>query len=198
MTQPRLAYFDFPGGRGEDCRLALHLAGVDFVDDRVAGDWGERKPGTPWGGLPVYTDEQGRELGQSNAILAYLGRKHGLHPTDPFEAARQESVMMAMEELRAALPGMGLSDEEKKPARAAFVTDFLTPWATRLERQIRGPFVGGETLTVADLKLFVGLGFYLGGKVDHVASTVFDAWPKLPALHAAVGADPRVQSWYAR
>lgn len=40
MTKPRLAYFDFAGSRGEECRIALHLAGVDFDDVRVAGaDW---------------------------------------------------------------------------------------------------------------------------------------------------------------
>lgn len=197
-AKPRLAYFDFPGGRGEDCRIALHIAGVDFVDDRISGDWGERKPHTPWGGVPVYTDEAGRTLGQSNAILAYLGRKHGLHPTDPWDAARHESVMMAMESLREALPGMGLSDAEKKPAREAFAEGPLARWAANIEREIEGPFLSGDRLHVADLKLFVGLSFYLSGGVDHIAPTVFDRWPKLPALHAAVKAHPGVVSWYSR
>ena len=35
MSKPRLIYFDFAGSRGEECRIALHLAGVDF-DDAVS------------------------------------------------------------------------------------------------------------------------------------------------------------------
>ena len=54
MPRPKLSYFDFPGGRGEDCRIALHLAGVDFEDERIKGtDWAARKATTPFGALPV-------------------------------------------------------------------------------------------------------------------------------------------------
>jgi hypothetical protein len=54
MNKPRLIYFDAPVSRGEECRLALHLAGLDFDDVRVAqADWPALKPATPFGGLPV-------------------------------------------------------------------------------------------------------------------------------------------------
>ena len=40
MTKPKLTYFDAPASRGEECRLALHLSGVDFEDVRVkAPEW---------------------------------------------------------------------------------------------------------------------------------------------------------------
>ena len=32
----KLTYFDFPGGRGEAARIALHLAGVKWIDDSKA------------------------------------------------------------------------------------------------------------------------------------------------------------------
>jgi hypothetical protein len=35
MHKLTLTYFDFPGGRGEASRLALHIAGVDWTDNRV-------------------------------------------------------------------------------------------------------------------------------------------------------------------
>ena len=38
MNKPKLMYFDAPVSRGEECRLALHIAGVDFEDVRVSGD----------------------------------------------------------------------------------------------------------------------------------------------------------------
>jgi glutathione S-transferase len=38
--QARLIYFDAPVSRGEECRLALHLAGIDFEDVRInAAAW---------------------------------------------------------------------------------------------------------------------------------------------------------------
>jgi glutathione S-transferase len=37
MSRPRLIYFDFAGSRGEECRIALHLVGIDFEDVRVRG-----------------------------------------------------------------------------------------------------------------------------------------------------------------
>lgn len=194
----KLTYFDFPGGRGEDCRIALHLAGVDFVDDRVSGDWMARKPDTPWGNLPVY-EEDGRVIGQSNAILTYIGRKHGLHPTDLWEAARHEAVMNAVEELRVALPGgRGLSEEEKKAQREAFATGKFTDWCQRIEKQIDGPFLSGDTLMVADLKLAVGTRFYLSGAVDYVGPEYLEPFPKIRAHHDAVFAHEGVQAWYAR
>jgi glutathione S-transferase len=55
MTKPKLIYFDAPVSRGEECRLALHVAGVDFDDVRIKReDWPALKPKTPFGSLPVF------------------------------------------------------------------------------------------------------------------------------------------------
>lgn len=35
MSKPKLTYFDAPASRGEECRLALHIAGVPFEDNRI-------------------------------------------------------------------------------------------------------------------------------------------------------------------
>jgi hypothetical protein len=42
MNKPKLIYFDAPVSRGEECRLALHLAGIDFEDDRSIAPTGPR------------------------------------------------------------------------------------------------------------------------------------------------------------
>ena len=50
MSKPTLIYFDAPVSRGEECRLALHLAGVEFEDRRIpSADWPALKPDTPYG-----------------------------------------------------------------------------------------------------------------------------------------------------
>ena len=84
MALYKLTYFDAAASRGEECRLALHVAGLSFEDERLNRDqWTVRKASTPFGALPVLTVD-GRQLAQSNAILRFIGSQHGLHPAEPF------------------------------------------------------------------------------------------------------------------
>jgi glutathione S-transferase len=203
MSAPKvtLTYFDFPGSRGEECRLALTIAGVPFTDERLKGpQWQERRSSAPFGALPIFTVEGHPPLAQSNAILSLIGREHGLLPKDSWEAARHESVMEAVEDLRHRMGPMArIKDEaEKKRQREEAAAGYLPEWAAQVERQIVGPFLGGAEVSVADLKLFVVLGPYLKGSIDFVPATVFSGAPKLLALHAAVAAHPAVVQWYAR
>ncbi len=201
MSKPKLTYFDAPVSRGEECRLALTLAGVDFEDVRVkSADWAAMKPLAPFGALPIY-DEPGKpRLGQSNAILAYVGRGRGLHPTDPFEAARHEALMQHVEDLRLTMtPSLRMKDDaEKKKAREVIAATYLPAWAGFAAAQIEGPFVSGAKIHVADVKLAVVTKWFASGAVDHVAPTVFADYPKLMGLYEAFYADPRVAAWYAR
>jgi prostaglandin-H2 D-isomerase / glutathione transferase len=101
MAKMTLTYFDAPVSRGEECRLALFLAQVPFTDERLkAPDWEKRKSSTPYGAVPVLTAEGHPPIAESNAILRLIGSLHGLHPTDPWEAARHEALMGAIEDYR--------------------------------------------------------------------------------------------------
>ena len=201
MRRTTLSYFDFPGGRGEDCRLALYLAGVDFVDDRIPrAQWAERKEQTVWGSVPVL-EHQGQRLGQSNAILWFIGQAHGLLPEDPFEAARHLSILAAVEDVRHKLaPTLWMKDpEQKKAAREAIADGWLRDWARRMEACLgEGPFVGGDAIGVVDLKLFVLMKWIIEGGLDHVPAAVFTDQPKMKALYLAVRAHDQVVAWYAR
>ncbi len=201
MTKPTLTYFDIPTSRGEECRLAFFLAGVPFTDERLSGEqWAARKATAPFGALPVLTQDGKPPLAQSNAILRMIGSQHGLLPKDPWESARHEAVMCAVEEARAKLsPTNRIKDTaEKKAAREALATGFFPEWSGQIEQQIRGPYVGGPDLSVADLKLFVLLTPLLAGKIDHVTPAAFAGAPKLAALVAAVKAHPKVVAWQNR
>ena len=58
MSKPKLYYFDAPVSRGEECRLAFALAGLDFEDVRLTRDqWLAMKPTTPFGSVPEITDQ---------------------------------------------------------------------------------------------------------------------------------------------
>ena len=204
MAQTTITYFDFSGSRGEECRLALHLAGVPFTDERLQGKaWQERRAHAPFGAMPILTVEGHPPLGQSNTILRLVGRLHGLHPSDPWAAAREEAVMEAVEDMRHKMgPIARIKDEaDKKRQREEAARDYLPQWAHQIERQLvdsgSGPFFSGEALHVVDLKLFVALGPFLKGAIDHVPATVFDGAPRLLALVHAVQDHPGVRAWYA-
>jgi prostaglandin-H2 D-isomerase / glutathione transferase len=201
MSKPKLYYFDAPVSRGEECRLALHLAGIDFEDVRIKFvDWPAMKEQTPYGSVPVLELPGRPALAHSNAILVLIGRGHGLHPADDFEAARHEGMMQHVEDLRAVVgPTLRMGDAEKKAAREALVAGFLPAWARAAERNITaGPFFGGEKIHVVDLKIHMAVRWFSGGKVDHVPATIFAGYPKLIGVHDAVRDHAGVRAWYAK
>lgn len=201
MNKPKLTYFDAPVSRGEECRLALHLAGVDFEDVRIKFDaWPAMKEQMPYGGLPVLELPGHPPLAHANAILVLIGRRHGLHPTDDYEAARHEGMMQHVEDMRAVVaPTIRMGEAEKRAAREAIVASYLPAWAKAAEKNILSePFFGGAKPQVVDLKLHMAVRWFIGGKVDHIPATVFADYPKLNAVHDAVRDHLSVKSWYAR
>jgi prostaglandin-H2 D-isomerase / glutathione transferase len=202
MAKPRLTYFDLPVSRGEECRLALHLAGVDFEDNRLKGpEFAAYKPTTPFGAVPVLDLPGKPPLAQSNAILTLIGRKHDLHPKDDFEAARHEALMHHCEDLRHKLgPTLRISDpEQKKTAREDLAANAIPTWGKQTENQLGdGPFFGGAKLHVVDIKLFVVTRWLTNGTLDHIPKTVLDGFPKLIRLRDAVADHAGVKAWYAR
>lgn len=201
MNKPKLIYFDAPVSRGEECRLALHVSGIDFEDVRVKhADWPAMKERMPYGGLPVLEMPGHPPLAHSNAILVLIGRRHGLHPSDDFEAARHEGMMQHVEDLRGVVgPTIRMGDAEKKAVREKLVAGYLPAWASAAEKNILGdPFFGGAKLNVVDLKLFMAVRWFVGGKVDHIPATIFDGYPRLMRVHDVVRDHAGVKSWYAK
>lgn len=201
MERISLSYFDSPNSRGEECRLALVLAGVDFHDDRIpSAEWPARKATMPYGAVPVL-EVGGRKLAQSNAVLRYIAREYGLEAPDPWQRALEDAVMESAEEMRMTIwqaVRSGSTPDEKIALRQALAEGPLPRWAQFIEAQIQGPFIGGDTIRVADLKLFMIHRWLTGGIIDHLPGTVLDPFPKFVQLAAAVGAHPKVAAWRAR
>jgi glutathione S-transferase len=201
MTKPKLTYFDAPVSRGEECRLAMHLAGMDFEDNRIPfADWPALKPHTPYGSMPVLELPGQPPLAHTNAILTLIGRRHGLHPKDEIEGARHEGMMQHVDDMRAVVgPTLRMDEETKKVAREAIAATYLPAWAAAAEKNITmAPFFGGDKLQVVDLKLYMAVRWFNGGKVDYIPGAIFDAYPKLVALHNAVRDHAGIKSWYAK
>jgi glutathione S-transferase len=109
--------------------------------------------------------------------------------------------MCAVEELRHTItPTLSITDPElKRQAREALAANELRTWGSQVERQLGdGPFIGGATLQVADLKLYMVVRWLTAGTLDHVPTTVLDHCPKLPRLYRAVGEHEGVKAWLTR
>jgi prostaglandin-H2 D-isomerase / glutathione transferase len=202
-TDPKikLTYFDQAASRGEECRIALYLAGVDFEDRRIRREeWTALKPETPFGALPLLEVPGKPVLAQSNAILVYLGRRFDLHPKDDFEAALHEAMMCHVEDARGQVANtLHLPADEKKRVRERLASEGLPAWGARAERQIRdaGPFFGGKQIQVVDLKIYMLVRWFASGILDHIPGSVVADFPTLNRIHDAVRDHEGVKRWNA-
>ena len=134
------------------------------------------------------------------AILGYIGRHYGLLPKDDWEAMRLESLLSACEDLRYAVNRTtGIKDpEEVKRKRAELVEGPVLTWGANMERQITGPFAGGNELSVADIKIYMIVNWFRSGVLDHVPTDVFSKFEKLEGVWENVKKHPKIVEWYAR
>ena len=200
-SRPKLTYFDAPVSRGEECRIALHLAGIDFEDVRIAfAQWPALKPESPYGGMPFLELPGHAPIAHANAILELIGRRHGMHPKDDFEAARHLGMMIHVDDLRGAIaPTMRMPEPERKVAREALVATYIPQWGAHAEKNITAePFFGGASLNVVDIKIFMAVRWLNSGTIDLIPKTILAGYPRLQRIHDAVGDHAGVKAWYAR
>ena len=86
--------------RGEAIRMVLTHAGANWTDNRVAqADWPALKSSMPGGQMPCLELADGTKLGQSMAILRFLGHRHGYYPQDAMEIYHVENILSLYDEL---------------------------------------------------------------------------------------------------
>ncbi len=203
MTKPKLTYFDIHAGRGEPVRLMFSIGGIEFEDHRISFDeFRQMKQEYPFTAVPVL-EYAGKKMTQSNAMLRHFGPRCGLWPSDPIHAFRSDEVMGALEDVGHKFgQTMGLSGDALKEAREGLVANTFRPYLrtfnTILE-EVDGPFLCGDELTVADLKLFVFARRFPAGIMDHVPTDlVATEAPRLAAHCDAVANHEGVKAYYAR
>jgi glutathione S-transferase len=200
MTKLKVTYFDFAGSRGEEVRLALAIAGLEFEDNRIDREtFGTLRADLPFASLPVLEIEGRGAIGQTNAILRLIGRLHGLYPEEPFDAARHDAVMDAVEDLRWRISRtIHIHDDaEKRAARQQLAEDYIPHWGVCVERLIgEGPFVGGDKPAVADVKVHVANKWLSDGRIDHIPPNLLDPCPKLKMAANGIETHPAVVAWY--
>ena len=124
MAKLKLTYFDFDGGRGEPARLALHIGGIAFEDQRIVGkDWPAFRDKTPFLAMPTL-EVDGKVVSQSNSINRYVGKLTGLYPEDNWQALLCDEVMDAAEDISARIgQTIDLPADAKKKAREVLAAE---------------------------------------------------------------------------
>jgi len=214
-----LYYWPTIQGRGEFVRLALEEAAQDYVD--VAREKGEGR-GVPAlmalmrdaprpSFAPPFLKDGEQIVGQTSAILAWIGERHGLEPREDADRRWVEQIQLTLADRVAEAHdthhpvGLGLYYKDQKPEaarRAQELRDKRIPkflgWCeTILDRNPAGPaWLVGEQLTYADLSLVQvveGLRYAFPMATERTLKTC----PKVGALHDAVAARPRIAAYLA-
>ena len=189
----RLRYFPFPG-RAAPIRDALRIGGVAFDDVHVPPDrFRELKAAgeLPFGSLPVLDVETPGGIvsaAQSNAILRFAGRRAGLYPMDdPVRALKVDEALDLGEDLYHVIgPSIDEQDAGRRIAmRKILAQETLPRWAGFLERLLvangRTGFVVGDSLSIADLKLYWVTDKLTNGTLDGIPKSLLDGFATVTA-----------------
>jgi glutathione S-transferase len=203
MPQLKLTYFDIPRGRAEPARLALAIGGIAFEDYRFAfADFADVRKTTPLGQVPTLHVD-GVQVTQCDAIIRYAGKLAGLYPTDPFQALLCDEVMHVVEEASSKLaPSFSMTGDAQKAARLALVDGSMPVYLRWLQKQLEahgGLYFADNSLTVADLKVFIDVRGLNSGRLDHIPTDlVAQVAPALNAHMERIANEPAVVAYYAK
>jgi glutathione S-transferase len=201
MTDYKLTYFDFDGGRGEPIRIAFNAAGIHFEDHRISfEEFMKTREDMRFHCVPVLAVD-GVDVTQSNAMLRLVGKMAGLYPEDELQALYCDEAMGAVEDLlHRVVATFGLEGDELKAAREELRDGWLTVYIKGLSEILErsgGEYFADNRLTVADLKVFMQVRSLRKGNLEHVAADFVDGLaPNLVAHEARISADSVVTAYY--
>ena len=201
MSDYKLTYFDFNGGRGEPIRIAFHAAGIELEDNRISfPEFSEMRRSARFNSVPVlYID--GAEVTQSNAISRYVGKLAGLYPEGSLQALYCDEVLGAVEDLNHyVVRTFGLKGEELQQAREQLADGWLSTYLKGFDNLLTrggGEFFADGQLTIADLKVFVQVSSVTSGNLEHIpADLVQRLTPSLMEHQQRVKNHPTVAAYY--
>jgi glutathione S-transferase len=214
----KLYYWPDIQGRGEFVRLALEEAGAVYSDVARSSEGmaemtamlnDESVSHPPF--APPFLVDGGKVIGQTAAILLYLGDKHGLAPKNTkgrlWTHQLQLTIADVVAEAHDAHHPLGVDlyyeDQKHEALRRAKsfrdqrIPKFLTWFESVLARNPKGPahLVGGS-VSYADLSLFQlieGLSYAFPRAMKRILRTM----PHIAALRTAISERRRIKTYLA-
>ncbi len=205
--------FYWPGiqGRGEFVRLALEEAGVEYVDVARGPKGVEKlmaalKEDARPAFAPPFLRVDGMTIGQTAAILMFLGERHGLAPSDPAGRIWTHQLQLTIADLVGEAHethhpvGASLYYEDQKAEAlrraqeftAQRIPKFLGYFAQVLGKQ---DYLLGQC-TYADLSLFQAIEG-LDYAFPKATARELKRHPQLEELRQRVAARPRIAAYLA-
>jgi len=209
-----LYYWPTIQGRGEFVRLALEEAGAEYIDAARESEgvavmmrMMEGADHPPF--APPFLKDGETVIGQTAAILLYLGARHGLAPKDPAGGLWTHQIQLTIGDFVAEAHdthhpvGVGLYYEDQKQEalrraqefRDSRIPKFLNWFETILARNPSGDrHLVGLSLTYVDLSLFQvieGLSYAFPKTTKRALKKA----PRVAALHDAVTERPRIKAY---
>jgi glutathione S-transferase len=212
-----LYYWPTIQGRGEFVRLALEEAGAAYVDVARGSGPGSRAmmtlmedegvPHPPF--APPFLKDGDLIVGQTAAILLYLGARHGLAPKDPAGGLWTQQIQLTLADLVAEAHdthhpvSVNLTYEDQKEEalrrsedfRDSRIPKFLGWCEGIMARNMAGDrHLVGASLTYVDLSLFQivgGLSYAFPKAMERALAKA----PRIAALHASVAERPRIKAY---
>lgn len=207
-----LFYWPTIQGRGEFVRLALEEAGEKYVDvargpDGVDALMAAVKEGPTPSFAPPFLRSEGITIGQTAAILMYLGERHKLAPQDKkgrlWTHQLQLTIADLVNEVHDTHHPVGNSlyyEDQQEEARrrsadftAARIPKFLNYFGRVLGEQ---DYLLGADVTYADLSLFQVLEG-LAYAFPQATQRALAGHPNLEGLRRRVAERPRIKAYLA-
>jgi len=211
-----LYYWPTIQGRGEFVRLALEEAGAAYVDvarkpDGVSAMMRLMETAAQPPFAPPFLKDGETIIGQTPAILLYLGARHDLAPKDPAGGLWTHQIQLTLSDLVAEAHdthhpvGVDLYYEDQKAEalrraagfRESRIPKFLGWFEDVLARNPAGDrHLVGDRLTYADLSLFQAVEGLTYAFPKAMRGIIRDV-PRVAALHKAVAQRPRIEAYLA-
>lgn len=195
---PTLTYFPIRA-RVELSRLILEYSGTEYHFNAVHGpSFVEIKTSgkLPFGQLPLYEEDNGFSIAQSNTIARYLAKRAGIYGVDDHQAALADQIIDSIADYFAKLipliyPSFKKEEmkhflENEQPKFLAFYEALAVKAGSTADKG----FIAGEQLTYADLAVFLLLE-------QAAESSDLSRWPVLLGIKTRVESIPNIAAYIA-
>ncbi|OQR88957.1 paladin [Thraustotheca clavata] len=161
----KLTYFDMPG-RADLIRLVLFLNDIPFEDERITREeFAARKESFPFHQVPTLTIN-GEVYAQGHSLARYVGSLTNMYPVNqPIAALKVDEILDFQEDIvQTIIPMLREQDPSRKEILAKELSHVKLPKLLELlENRLaksNGVFILGDTLTIADITLYVLVGTF--------------------------------------